>query len=146
MPPMLSPRSRMLLSIDTRTGTEYGVVRTFGAAKFQFTTLGTSRNPAVQNTSILNAGTGLGAVANNAQLLDTPGGGYVAVTDLFVQFAGFTFGKSASAYANPWQGNPGGNLSSFLLGSGRRLLGWIGLLMLAAALAWGVFDWLHWAG
>jgi hypothetical protein len=109
-------RSRMVLQVDTRTGTEYGVVRTFGAAKFQFTTLGNSRNPAVLNTSILNAGTGLGAVANNAQLLDTPGGGYVAVTDLFIQFAGFTFGKSASAYANPWQGNPGGNLSSFLLG------------------------------
>jgi hypothetical protein len=109
-------RSRMVLQVDTRTATEYGVVRTFGAAKFQFTTLGNSRNPAVLNTSILNAGTGLGAVANNAQLLDTPGGGYVAITDLFIQFAGFTFGKSASAYANPWQGNPGGNLSSFLLG------------------------------
>src|ERR1700752_1994453 len=110
-------RSRMVPSVDTRTGTEYGVVRTFGSAKFQFTTLGNnSRNPAVQNTSILNAGTGLGAVANNSQLLDTPGGGYVAILDLFVQFGGFTFGKSASAYASPWQGNPGGNLSSFLIG------------------------------
>src|SRR5215468_1639812 len=47
-------RSRMVLQVDTRTGTEYGVVRTFGAAKFQFTTLGSSRNPAVLNTSILN--------------------------------------------------------------------------------------------
>ena len=27
-------RSRMMLSIDTRTATEYGVVRTFGSAKF----------------------------------------------------------------------------------------------------------------
>ena len=35
-------RSRMVLTIDTRTATEYGVVRTFGAAKFQFTTLGGS--------------------------------------------------------------------------------------------------------
>jgi hypothetical protein len=33
----------------------------------------------------------------------------------FIQFAGFTFGKSASAYASPWQGFPG-NISSFLLG------------------------------
>ena len=29
-------RSRMLLSIDTRTATEYGVVRTFGQGRFTF--------------------------------------------------------------------------------------------------------------
>ena len=34
---------------------------------------------------------------------------------MFIQFAGFTFGKSASAYATPWHGYPGNN-SSFLLG------------------------------
>jgi len=34
-----------------------------------------------------------------AQLLDTAGGGYVAVEYLFIQFAGFTFGKSSSAYS-----------------------------------------------
>jgi Porin subfamily len=101
-------RSRMVLSVDTRTGTEYGVVRTFGSAKFQFTTLGGGTlNPSSVNTT---------SPVGGANLLDTPGGGYVAIVDLFVQFAGFTFGKSASAYANPWQGNPGGNLSSFLLG------------------------------
>ena len=33
-------RSRMLLSIDTRTATEYGVVRTFGQGRFTFSTLG----------------------------------------------------------------------------------------------------------
>ena len=33
----------------------------------------------------------------------------------FIQFAGFTFGKSASAYATPWHGYPGNN-TSFLLG------------------------------
>src|ERR1700760_4331161 len=31
-------RSRMALTVDTRTATEYGVVRTFGQADFQFTT------------------------------------------------------------------------------------------------------------
>ena len=35
-------RSRMVLTIDTRTATEYGVVRTFGPANIQFTTLGGS--------------------------------------------------------------------------------------------------------
>lgn len=99
-------RSRMALTVDTRTATDYGVVRTFGQGNFQFSTLGGSTaNP---NSLATNLG-------NNAQLLDTPGGGYVAVEYLFIQFAGFTFGKSASAYASPWQGFPG-NISSNLLG------------------------------
>ena len=34
---------------------------------------------------------------------------------VFIQFAGFTFGKSASAYATPWHGYPGNN-NSFLIG------------------------------
>jgi len=99
-------RSRLALTVDTRTATEYGVVRTFGQGDFQFTNLGgSSRNPNVLNTNL----------GNNTQLLDTPGGGYVAVEYVFIQFAGFTFGKSASAYATPWQGFPG-NISSNLLG------------------------------
>jgi hypothetical protein len=98
-------RSRMALTVDTRTATEYGEVRTFGQADFQFTTLGSSRNPNVLNTNL----------GNNTQLLDTPGGGYVAVEYLFIQFAGFTFGKSSSAYSTPWNGFPG-NINSALLG------------------------------
>ena len=38
-------RSRMALTVDTRTATEYGVVRTFGQGDFQFTTLGNNRQP-----------------------------------------------------------------------------------------------------
>ena len=99
-------RSRMAFTIDTRTATEYGVVRTFGQANMQFSTLaGSTFNP---NSLATNLG-------NNPQLLDTPGGGYVATEYLFIQFAGFTFGKSSSAYATPWNGFPG-NISSFLLG------------------------------
>ena len=99
-------RSRLLLSVDTRTGTEYGVVRTFGAAKIQFTT---------QGSGTVNPISFTGSPGTNTSLLNQPGEGYVAVTDLFIQFAGFTFGKSASAYANPWQGTLG-NISAFLLG------------------------------
>jgi porin-like protein len=98
-------RSRMALSVDTRTATEYGVVRTFGQGDFQFSNLGVSRNPNVLNTNL----------GNNTQLLDSPGGGYVIVEMVFIQFAGFTFGKSASAFSTPWNGFPGNN-SSFLLG------------------------------
>src|SRR6195952_3808317 len=113
-------RSRMALTVDTRTATEYGVVRTFGQGDFQFSTLGSSTyNPNSLNTSLLNTNTGSqiggGVVANNANLLNVPGGGYVAVEMVFIQFAGFTFGKSASAYATPWHGYPGNN-TSFLMG------------------------------
>src|ERR1700716_1779917 len=64
-------RSRMALTIDTRTATEYGVVRTFGQDDFQFTTLGGSTfNPNSLNTSLLTTTSGGqiagGLVANNA--------------------------------------------------------------------------------
>jgi hypothetical protein len=99
-------RSRLALTVDTRTATEYGVVRTFGQADLQLSTLGgNTSNPN-------NLATNLG---NNAQLLDTAGGGYVAAEYLFIQFAGFTFGKSSSVYSTPWNAFPG-NTSSFLLG------------------------------
>ncbi|WP_065753632.1 porin [Bradyrhizobium paxllaeri] len=98
-------RSRMALTIDTRTATEYGVVRTFGQGDFQFQNFGTT-NPGTAATT--------GMPLNNA-LLSTAGGGYVAVEMVFIQFAGFTFGKSASAYATPWNGYPGNN-NSFLMG------------------------------
>jgi hypothetical protein len=99
-----SSRSRMALTVDTRTATEYGVVRTFGQGDFQFNNFG-NNNP--NNAFAFPGG------ASNA--LNNPGGGYVAVEMVFIQFAGFTFGKSASAYATPWHGYPGNN-TSFLLG------------------------------
>jgi hypothetical protein len=102
-----STRSRMAFTVDTRTATEYGVVRTFGQADFQFDTLGGATfNPNSLNTNL----------GNNANLLNTAGGGYTAVEFAFVQFAGFTFGKSASAYATPWHGYPGNNSSNLLGG------------------------------
>jgi hypothetical protein len=103
-----SSRSRMALTVDTRTATEYGVVRTFSQADFQFSTQGnTTVNP--------NSFTGSPSAGTSSSLLNDPGGGYVAVESVFIQFAGFTFGKSVSAYATPWNAFPG-NITSFLLG------------------------------
>jgi hypothetical protein len=104
----INSRSRMGLTVDTRTATEYGVVRTFAFGGFQFNNFSTS-NPTV-----------LGAPAStlaglSGSLLNSPGGGYVEVEFVFLQFAGFTFGKSASAYATPWHGYPGNN-GAFLIG------------------------------
>src|ERR1700742_1923896 len=101
-------RSRMVLQVDTRTATEYGVVRTFAHANIQFNNYGTSNSAAGTFATSLPGGLS-GSVLNNT------GGGYVAVEYLFLQFAGFTFGRSASAYATPWQGFPS-NISSYLMG------------------------------
>jgi len=79
-------RSRADLNIDTRTATEYGVVRTYFESVFTWTT---------------------GAAVAGS---DTPG-----VYFAFVQFAGFTFGKAVSQFSTPWNGGPG-NITSNLLG------------------------------
>ncbi len=104
----LNSRSRMALTVDTRTATEYGVVRTFAQGDFQFNNFG-STNP----NTIGAAAQPLGGLSGS--VLDGVGGGYVAVEYVFIQFAGFTFGKSSSAYATPWNGYPGNN-TSFLIG------------------------------
>jgi hypothetical protein len=120
----INSRSRMALTVDTRTATEYGVVRTFGQIDAQFQNFGTQNG----NSGSSGPGGGIGASGAggqavaagqlsglNSALLSNPGGGYVAVEFAFIQFAGFTFGKSASAYATPWHGYPGNN-TSFLIG------------------------------
>jgi hypothetical protein len=101
-------RSRMALTVDTRTATEYGVVRTFAQGDFQFNNFGSS-NPSTVGGSATTLGGASGTYLNGV------GGGYVAVEYVFIQFAGFTFGKSSSAYATPWNGYPGNN-SSYLIG------------------------------
>ena len=81
-------RARQDINIDTRTATEYGVVRTFFDATFNWTT-------------------GTDAIAG--------GGSSVGVYYAFIQFAGFTMGKAVSQFSTPWTGYPGNN-SSFLIG------------------------------
>ena len=93
----------MALTVDTRTATEYGVVRTFGQADFQFQQFRQQDNPSNGFFCFPRA-----ALPTR---LNVAGGGQVAVEMVFIQFAGFTFGKSASAYATPWHGYPGNNNS-----------------------------------
>ena len=96
----------MALTVDTRTATEYGVVRTFGQGDFQFNNFGTQQPDRAEHVP---------RPERRFNSLNVAGGGYVAVEMVFIQFAGFTFGKSASAYATPWNGYPGNN-NSFLMG------------------------------
>ena len=99
----------MALTVDTRTATEYGVVRTFGQGDFQFTTQG-------NNTTNPTSFTGIADVGHLHRPAEPrPAKATSRLSTVFLQFAGFTFGKSSSAYATPWNGYPGNN-TSFLLG------------------------------
>jgi hypothetical protein len=67
-------RTRFNLTEDTRTATEYGVVRTYANVQMQWT-----------------------------QNVDSDGSsGYLDMTHAFVQFAGFTFGKAVSQFDPQW--------------------------------------------
>jgi len=101
-------RSRLGLQVDTRTASEYGVVRTFAQANFQFNNFGTANNAVIGAAPAAPNGLS-GSFLNNV------GGGYVAIEYLYIQFAGFTFGRSAPPTETPWQEAPA-NISSFLLG------------------------------
>ena len=96
------------MTIDTRTATEYGVVRTFGQFDTTFATEGQS--------SSINVGSSIHAAGiDGAAQANLVGFGYSGLEFAFVQFAGFTLGKSASAFNTPWHGFPGNN-TAFLVG------------------------------
>lgn len=90
-------RSRGALTMDTRTATEYGMLRTYFYGVFTWTSGGYN-----------GAGTGLtgGATSYNSST-NFAGGGSLGVFDAFMQFAGFTFGKAQSQFSAPWAEYPG---------------------------------------
>jgi len=105
-------RSRQDLTIDTRTATEYGVVRTFFDATFSWT-----------SGSYAGLGTGGTAYSAQAGLVGNPSdggiaGGSVGVYHAFIQFAGFTMGKTLSPFDAPWTNYPGNNFDGLVGGSG----------------------------
>ncbi len=92
-------RSREDLNIDTRTATEYGVVRTYWDATFSWTTA----NPQLAGT-FGNAG--------------IAGSDTIGVYHAFIQFAGFTLGKTISQFDAPWSAYPGNNFDGLVGGGG----------------------------
>ncbi|MDE2378281.1 porin [Bradyrhizobium sp.] len=103
-------RSREDFNIDTRTATEYGVVRTFFDATFTWTTGGyTGNGNGTTSYDSAPAGTnGNGSVA----------GGSLGVYYAFIQFAGFTMGKAVSQFSAPWVNYPGNNYDGLVGGGG----------------------------
>lgn len=91
-----STRSRYSPSVDIRTATEYGLVRAYFDAGFQWTT-GTYSGAGTTAVNGSTVGSGIGASA-------------LAVYNAFIQFAGFTFGKAQSQFTSPWAAYPGNSL------------------------------------
>lgn len=81
-------RERLNLFVDTRTASDYGVVRTYANLEFDF-------QPGRDNIA----------------------GGYLAVDWAFIQFAGFTFGKAVSQFDPQWTLGRPMISSGFLTGS-----------------------------
>jgi hypothetical protein len=115
-------RSRADLNIDTRTATEYGVVRTFFEAVFQWTTDSYTGNANGNGSTVysqIGGGTGVaGAVAPNNANAGAIAGGTLGVFYAFIQFAGFTMGKAVSQFDAPWSNNPGNNFDGLTGGGG----------------------------
>jgi len=110
-------RSREDLNIDTRTATEYGVVRTFFDATFSWTD---GTYSAVGNGATIYDQIGAGSTASAPGNATAGGvaGGALGVYYAFIQFAGFTIGKAVSQFSTPWQNYPGNNFDGLVGGGG----------------------------
>jgi Porin subfamily len=111
-------RSREDLSIDTRTATEYGVVRTYADLTFSWTS--DSFAGAGNGTTVygpLGSGTSLLSLPNNAGS-GTVAGGTLGVYYAYIQFAGFTMGKAISQFSTPFVNYPGNNFDGLVGGGG----------------------------
>ncbi|MGY8682528.1 porin [Bradyrhizobium sp. UFLA05-153] len=89
-------RARMDFTVDTRTATEYGVVRTYADMVFTWTGGSYVGAGTVGGTTVYNSTTG------------TIGGASLGLYHAFIQFAGFTFGRTVSIFDAPWQSYPAG--------------------------------------
>jgi hypothetical protein len=93
-------RARSDFTIDTRTATEYGVVRTYADMVFSWTS---GSYAGLGNGSTLYSDQAAGAVGAGSI-----GGGNFGLYLAFIQFAGFTIGRQYSIFDTPWQGYPAG--------------------------------------
>lgn len=101
-----STGSREDLTIDTRTATEYGVVRTFFDGVFNWN----SGSYAGAGTTAVNGSTAYSGAS--------VAGGTLGVYYAFIQFAGLTFGKAQSQFSAPWTNYPANNFDGLPGGGG----------------------------
>jgi len=113
-------RSREDLDIDTRTATEYGVVRTFFDATFSWTGDTYSNNATLATgwSSIYGQIGASGAGQANNGTSGAVAGGTLGVYYAFIQFAGFTMGKAISPFSAQFVNYPGNNYDGLVGGGG----------------------------
>jgi hypothetical protein len=111
-------RSREDMTFDTRTATEYGVVRTFSEVVFTWTddSQNASGTNALGSVYSQIGTTGFGQANNGTS--GAAFNGTLGVYYAFVQFAGFTIGKAVSPFSAPWQNYPGNNFDGLVGGGG----------------------------
>jgi hypothetical protein len=114
-------RSREDLNIDTRTATEYGVLRTFFDATFTWTDDSYAGNGTGATVYSPVGPAPFGSAPNNANAGGVAAG-TVGVYYAFIQFAGFTIGKAISNFSMPWTNYPG-NIFDGLVGGGGTVTG-----------------------
>ncbi|MDN5006142.1 porin [Bradyrhizobium sp. GCM10027634] len=112
-----SMRAREDLTVDTRTATEYGLVRTYFDAVFTWTT-GSYSGIGAGATGYDVIGGGSTASAPGNASGGNISGGALGVYYAFIQFAGFTLGKAVSQFDAPWINYPGNNFDQLVGGSG----------------------------
>jgi hypothetical protein len=114
-------RSREDLDIDTRTATEYGVVRTFMDLTFSWTD-DTYNNNGGAAAGGLGSTYGQIGVAGVGQANNGTSGavaaGTLGVYYAFIQFAGFTMGKAISPFSSQFVNYPGNNYDGLVGGGG----------------------------
>ncbi|MCP3372642.1 porin [Bradyrhizobium cajani] len=80
-------RARFDFNVDTRTATEYGVVRTYADMVFSWDSQ---------------------TVTGSSPSTFSTGSATLGLYHAFIQFAGFTFGRTVSIFDAPWQSYPAG--------------------------------------
>ncbi len=109
-------RSRTTLTVDTRTATEYGIVRTFFEGRFTWT--GDSYTGTGKGGTVYSQIGSTGASAPNNANAGAVAGGTFGLYNAFIQFAGFTIGKTLSQFSTPWHNYPGNNFDGLVGGGG----------------------------
>jgi len=110
-------RARQDLSVDTRTATEYGVVRTFAEFTLSWTTDNYAGNGTGATVYSPVGPAPFGSAPNNANA-GAVAGGTLGVYYAYIQFAGFTIGKAISEFSMPWTNYPGNNFDGLVGGGG----------------------------
>ncbi|WP_407158277.1 porin [Bradyrhizobium sp. STM 3557] len=111
-------RAREDLNLDTRTATEYGVVRTYFEAYFTWssgTFTGVGNGGTQYSTGAANSS---GLTSVNGLSNDGINGGSLSVPYAFIQFGGFTMGKAVSQFDAPWTNYPSNNFDGLVGGGG----------------------------